>query len=364
MDLSKTQLIESVFAGGGEMGARMRAVDWSTTVLGPVEQWPQSLRACVRIVLGSGIPMLISWGPDYTMLYNDAYGVVVGTKHPGALGRSCREVLAEAWDFIGPLFDTVFTEGQPISTLTDQLFTFHRNNYLEECYFAFSYSPIPDDNGRVGGVLTNALDMTERVIEDRRRQVLRDLASRTAEARNEEEVWRVSAETLGENRSSAPFAFLYEYRPGEQKAVPRQRQRRTPTRVASVSHRLHSESLWRFHKRTGRRIASSSTLAARIGAVHPRLAVAAARSGSSANPVARAAARRQGSWCWESIRAARSTTPTANSSAGSPNKSPSGWPARARTSRSASARRRWPRSIAPRPRSSATSATSSARRSH
>ncbi len=218
MDLNKTQLIESVFAGGGDMGARMRAVDWSTTVLGPVEQWPQSLRACVRIVLGSGYPMLISWGPDYTMLYNDAYGVVVGTKHPGALGRSCREVLAEAWDFIGPLFDTVFTEGQPFSTLTDQLFTINRNNYLEECYFAFSYSPIPDDDGRVGGVLTNVLDMTERVIEDRRRQVLRDLASRTAEARNEEEVWRVSAETLGQNRSSAPFAFLYEYRAGEQKA--------------------------------------------------------------------------------------------------------------------------------------------------
>ena len=92
MDLSNRQLIESVFAGGGEMGARMRAVDWSTTVLGPVEQWPQSLRACVRIVLGAGHPMLISWGPDYTMLYNDAYGVVVGTKHPGALGRSRKAV--------------------------------------------------------------------------------------------------------------------------------------------------------------------------------------------------------------------------------------------------------------------------------
>ena len=97
MDSStSSQLIDSVFAGGGDMGARMRAVDWSTTVLGPVEQWPQSLRACVRIVLGAGHPMLISWGPEYTMLYNDAYGVVVGTKHPGALGRSCREVLAEA----------------------------------------------------------------------------------------------------------------------------------------------------------------------------------------------------------------------------------------------------------------------------
>ena len=102
MSPSKKSLIESVFAGDSDMAARMRAFDWSKTDLGPVEQWSQSLRAGVRIMLGSGHPMLISWGPDYTMLYNDAYGVVVGSKHPSALGRSCREVLAEAWDFIGP----------------------------------------------------------------------------------------------------------------------------------------------------------------------------------------------------------------------------------------------------------------------
>ena len=105
------------------MGARMRALNWSATALGPLEQWPQSLRACVRIVLGSGHPMLISWGPDYTMLYNDAYGVVIGNKHPAALGASCREVLSEAWDFIGPLFDKVYTEGSYTSTLTSQQFT-------------------------------------------------------------------------------------------------------------------------------------------------------------------------------------------------------------------------------------------------
>jgi hypothetical protein len=63
MDLIKTELIESVFAGGGEMGARMRALDWSATALGPLEQWPQSLRACAGVMLGSGYPMLVSWGP-------------------------------------------------------------------------------------------------------------------------------------------------------------------------------------------------------------------------------------------------------------------------------------------------------------
>jgi DNA-binding NtrC family response regulator/signal transduction histidine kinase len=247
LDLTEQKLIESVFAGGGDMGERMRAVDWSKTVLGPVSQWPQSLRACVRIVLGAGHPMLISWGPEYTMLYNDAYGVVVGTKHPAALGRSCREVLAEAWDFIGPRFDAVFTEGQPISTLTHQLFTFHRKAYLEECYFAFSYSPVPDDDGRIGGVLTTAIDMTERVIEDRRRQVLRDVASRTAEARNEDEVWRVSAQTLGENPSSAPFAILYEYQPTERKAVLKGVTVETDASLHPALVDCSTESVWRFN---------------------------------------------------------------------------------------------------------------------
>jgi PAS domain S-box-containing protein len=247
MDLKKSsQLIESVFAGGGDMGARMRTFDWSATNLGPVEHWPQSLRACVPIVLGAGHPMLISWGPDYTMLYNDAYGVVVGNKHPGALGRSCRKVLAEAWDFIGPRFDSVYTDGQPISTLTHQMFTFHRKNYLEECYFAFSYSPIPDDNGNIGGVLTNALDMTERVIEDRRGQVLRDLASRTAEARHEEEVWRVSADTLGQNRSSAPFALLYEYRPSEHKAYLTSVSTEVDDALHPIAIDCDGHSLWQF----------------------------------------------------------------------------------------------------------------------
>jgi DNA-binding NtrC family response regulator/signal transduction histidine kinase len=249
MDLIKTQLVESVFAGGGEMGARMRSLDWSSTVLGPLEQWPQSLRACVRVILGSGYPMLVCWGPDYTMLYNDAYGPLIGTKHPAALGCSIREVLSETWDYLGPRFDRVMTHGQEASHLTDQMITVYRNNYLEECYFTYSYSPIRDDNGDVGGVFTATLESTERVIEDRRRQVLRDLASRTAEARYEAEVWRVSAETLDQDRSAVPFALLYELGTAEDTA-----------RLASLSTEtddvLHpalvdcndSESFWPFQQ--------------------------------------------------------------------------------------------------------------------
>jgi len=247
MDLIKTQLIESVFAGGGEMGARMRAFDWSTTALGPLDQWPQSLQTCVRVMLGSGFPMLVCWGPAYTMLYNDPYRPLIGTKHPAALGSAIREVLPETWDFLGPRFDRVMSHGQEASHLNGEMFTVYRNNYLEECYFSFSYSPIRDDDGGVGGVFTTVLEMTERVIEGRRRQVLRDLASLMAEARREEDVWRVSAETFAQHRSTVPFAFLYEYLPVEHQA-------RLASVSAEIGDDLHPavidctrENIWRFH---------------------------------------------------------------------------------------------------------------------
>src|ERR1700733_13832948 len=90
-----------VLLGGGELGARMRAMDWSTTPLGPVERWPQSLRTCVRIILTSQQPMFVWWGDELTNLYNDAYISILGGKHPWALGRPAAEVWREIWD--GPI---------------------------------------------------------------------------------------------------------------------------------------------------------------------------------------------------------------------------------------------------------------------
>ncbi len=246
MNTSDKQLIESVFAGDGEMAARMRAFDWSTTPLGPVEQWPQALRICTQIVLRSGYPMSICWGPHHVMLYNDAYGPPMGAKHPWALGRSCHDVFPEAWAFMGPLHERILTQGQETSFLTSQLVSLNRNNYMEECYFTFSYGPIPDDYGHVGGVLGTGLETTERVLEDRRRQVLRDLASRTVGARTEEEVWRVSAETLGEHRPSIPFAFLYEYRPAEHQAYLAGTSVETDETLHPAVIDCHRENLWRL----------------------------------------------------------------------------------------------------------------------
>jgi PAS domain S-box-containing protein len=246
MEHNKTQLIEAVFAGNGEMAALMRAFDWSTTPLGLLEQWPQALRICVQIVLGSGYPMSICWGPHYVMLYNDAYVPAMGAKHPSGLGHSCRVVFPEAWGFMGPMHERIMSRGQETSFLTSQLVPLNRNNYLEECYFAFSYSPIPDDDGHVGGILGTGLETTEQVLEDRRRQALRDLASRTVGAQNEEEVWRVSAETLGEHRLSIPVAFLYEYRPAEHQAYLAGTSVETDETLLPAVIDCQSENLWRF----------------------------------------------------------------------------------------------------------------------
>jgi PAS domain S-box-containing protein len=245
MGLEGTNLIESVFAGSSEMAARMRALDWSATPLGPVDQWPQALRTSVRIVLGGGYAMAIFWGADFTYLYNDAYIQLIGTKHPWALGRHCREVYPEAWDFVKAIYDEV-VRGQKASFLADTPSPINRSNYLEDCYFTMSISPIPDDSGNVGGVLVTVLETTERVLEERRRHLLSDLASRAAGARTEGQVWRFSAETLGENRLSLPFAFLYEYRPSEHQAYLVGASVETDEALHPPVIDCNGENLWRF----------------------------------------------------------------------------------------------------------------------
>ena len=89
-------------AGGGELGARMRAFDWSATSLGRAELWPRSLKTAVRIMLTSRQPIWIGWGKELIYFYNDPYKSIIGGKHPWALGRPAHEVWAEIWHDIGP----------------------------------------------------------------------------------------------------------------------------------------------------------------------------------------------------------------------------------------------------------------------
>jgi signal transduction histidine kinase len=148
--------------GGGEMGEMIRKFDWSTTSLGPPEQWPVELKNMTSMLLTNAFPVLICWGPDYVQLYNDAFRPINGeSKHPQALGGSAKETYAEIWATIEPMFADVMqgkTHGFP-----EFMVPLNRNGYVEECYFDFSYSPIRSVDGTIGGILVVCVETTERV---------------------------------------------------------------------------------------------------------------------------------------------------------------------------------------------------------
>ena len=138
-------------AGGGEMGALMRAYDWSGSRLGKPETWPQSLRTAVRILLNTNHPMFIWWGSDLIQFYNDAYRQTMGPeRHPSALGQGGRECWAEIWDIIGRQIEQVMSGGGA-TWHENQLVPVTRHGKLEQVYWTYGYSPVLDDQGQGQG---------------------------------------------------------------------------------------------------------------------------------------------------------------------------------------------------------------------
>ncbi|HVX38528.1 MAG TPA: ATP-binding protein, partial [Gemmatimonadaceae bacterium] len=176
----------------------------------PIDDWPQSLRTIVGTCLSSRFPILIWWGPELVMLYNDAYAPLIGAKHPRALGTRGQDVFPEIWHIIGPMLDGVLTRADATWS-EDQLLLLERRGFPEECYFTFSYSPIRDALGGVGGVFTAVTETTDRVIGERRLAMLRALAERTATCRTIPDAVACTMASIEENPAGAPFAVFYEF---------------------------------------------------------------------------------------------------------------------------------------------------------
>ena len=156
--------------GGGEMGAIIQAHDWSKSPIGAPQTWPQPLRTAIRVLLNTGHPMYVWWGPDLLCFYNDAYRRSIGPeRHPGSLGRPAREVWAEIWPIIGPQVDQVMS-GAGATWQENVLVPITRNGRLEEVYWTYSYGPIDDDAAPtgVGGVLVVCTETTDQVLAVRR----------------------------------------------------------------------------------------------------------------------------------------------------------------------------------------------------
>ena len=157
-------------AGGGEMGALIRAHDWHSTPLGVPESWPPPLRTAIRLILNSGHPMYVWWGPELRCFYNDAYRRSIGAeRHPSSLGLPGREVWDEIWEIIGPQIDQVMS-GQGATWNENHLVPITRDGVREDVYWTYSYSPIDDQNAPdgVGGVLVVCSETTQQVLAARK----------------------------------------------------------------------------------------------------------------------------------------------------------------------------------------------------
>jgi len=194
--------------GGGELGALIRAHDWSSSSLGPPSAWSQSLKTAVRIMLTSRQPIWIGWGKDLIYLYNDPYKSIIGGKHPWALGKPTRLVWQEIWPEIGPMLATAM-RGDEGTYVEEQLLIMERHGYPEETYYTFSYSPIPNDNGEAGGIICANTDDTRRVIGERQTRLLRDLAAQSVAARTVADACERCAAALATNPRDLPFALIY-----------------------------------------------------------------------------------------------------------------------------------------------------------
>jgi two-component sensor histidine kinase len=196
--------------GGGENGALIRAIDWSNTSLGPTSEWPESLKTTVSILLRSPVPIVLLWGPDGIMIYNDAYSNFAGGRHPRLFGSKVRE----GWPEVADFNDNVMLVGLGGGTLSyrNQELTLHRSGVAEQVWMNLDYSPVLDESGRPAGVLAVVVETTQQVLaeralanaEERLRQAL------TASGMVGTFAWHVQSDTF---YSDARFAEMFSVDP-------------------------------------------------------------------------------------------------------------------------------------------------------
>ncbi len=190
---------------GGEMGARMRAHDWTTSPLGAPASWPSALKTAVGVMINSRYPMFIAWGPELAFLYNDGYVPIFGKKHPHTLGRPFREVWSEIWEDIEPLITRALS-GQP--TWSEDLhLVMERNGYPEDTWYSFSYSPIRDDTGTVAGMFCACMETTQQVLGRRRDGLRVELTDRLRTLSDVDAIKDTAAEMLGRHLGVQVLGF-------------------------------------------------------------------------------------------------------------------------------------------------------------
>ena len=187
---------QDFLTGGGACGTLIGERDWSATPLGPIGDWPQSLRTATALLLRSPVPIVMLWGEDGVMLYNDAYSVFAGGRHPQLLGSKVREGWPEVADFNDNVMRVCLSGG----TLHyhDQKLTLYRHGSPERVWMDLDYSPVLDESGTPGGVICVLAETTERVAAQRRTAFLLSLSDALRGLGTREAINALASERLAE----------------------------------------------------------------------------------------------------------------------------------------------------------------------
>ena len=176
--------------------ALIAAHDWNSCPLGHPDTWPPELATAVGMSLDSAFPMFVAWGPDLRFLYNDAYAIILGAKHPAALAQPFQQIWAEIWADLVPIIDralsnkSAFHEDLPLVVV--------RQGFPEQGYFTFSYSPLHDGSGRVAGMYCTVMETTSRVQSERRAALELKLSDALHPLGTPDEVLATASALLGE----------------------------------------------------------------------------------------------------------------------------------------------------------------------
>jgi serine phosphatase RsbU (regulator of sigma subunit) len=184
------------------------AHDWASTPLGPEADWSDTLRIAVSTCLNSRFPSLLMWGDELVMVYNDSYAPMLGARHPSALGASAPVVWADIWADLAPMVAEVMAGRATYSEDLPLVMT--RHGFVEETYFSFSFSPVVESGGRVGGLLDTVVETTHRVLAARRLGILQELGSLPRSVHgNTEDAVAATLRVLAVARSDCPFGLVY-----------------------------------------------------------------------------------------------------------------------------------------------------------
>ncbi len=213
MTTHTTESTEQFLLGGGEMGKLIRGMDWSKTPLGAIETWPQSLRTSVSLCLSSSFPILIAWGPEKIQIYNDSYRPICGAKHPASMGMNFRICWETALEVVGDAFTRTEQEGEG-TYINDQRMFLDRYGYLEEAFMTFSFAPIRDESGGVGGIFHPITETTVKILSGRRTHALRELGAALGKTKSVQEISLVAADKYSEYELDIPFLLCYKFNHG------------------------------------------------------------------------------------------------------------------------------------------------------